>query len=88
MLDWGWVTDPKLVAGGGMYCWGCAHLLRLVRVDEECTWCETPMGREEEAEATGWGYFANDLGELHPCCPACLASRFGIEARIMARRNR
>jgi hypothetical protein len=82
MLESGWVSDAKIVAAGGVYCHPCAHLLRLVRVGEECTWCDTAMGEEESAETEGWAYFADELGELHPCCPACLAARFGIPARV------
>ena len=43
MLDAGWVRDAQLVAGGGVYCRACAHLLRLVRLNEECVWCNVPM---------------------------------------------
>ena len=87
MLERGWASDAQLLAGGGVYCRGCAHLLRLVRVDEKCLWCDEPMVEEEAAEATGWVYYADDLGELHPCCPACLAGLFEITARVSLRRD-
>ena len=82
MLEAGWVTDDRLVAGGGTYCRSCAHLLRIVRLAERCVWCETPMVDENTAEARGWAYYADELGELHPCCPACLAVQFGIADRF------
>lgn len=85
MLEVGWVSDAHLVAGGGVYCRACAHLLRIVRLAEQCAWCEAPMVEEARAELEGWGYYADDLGELHPCCPGCLAERFGIPARIRLR---
>ena len=81
MLESGWVSDAQIVAGG-VYCRACAHLLRLVRLEEQCTWCDTAMLEEESAETEGWGYFADELGDLYPCCPSCLAERFGITARI------
>ncbi|MSO96092.1 MAG: hypothetical protein EXQ81_09930 [Thermoleophilia bacterium] len=84
MLEAGWVSDAQLLARGGVYCRACAHLLWIVRLDEECVWCEVPMVEEEAAEAQGWVYFANTLGDLHPCCPGCLAERFGITARLPA----
>ena len=88
MPDAGWVIDARLVAGEGAYCRMCAHLLRIVRLAEQCTWCEAPMVEEERAELEGWGYYADDLGELHPCCPGCLAERFGIDTRVHLRRTR
>ena len=87
MLEAGWVRDSQLLAGGGTYCRGCAHLLRIVRLHEKCTWCEAPMVEEEAAEAQGWGYYADSLGALHPCCPGCLATRFGITDRVGSRRS-
>jgi hypothetical protein len=82
MLESGWVSDAQIVAGGGLYCRTCAHLLRLVRLHEDCVWCHRPMVEEEPAEAEGWAYFADELGDLHPCCPSCLATWFGITARV------
>ena len=43
------------------------------------------MVDEEAAECSGWAYFADELGELHPCCPGCLAGRFGIAGRFRLR---
>jgi len=63
----------------------CAHLLRIARVREYCAWCETLMLDEEAAELHGWAYFVDELGELHPCCPGCLAERFGIAGRFRLR---
>ena len=82
MVEAGWVSDARLLAEGGAYCRACAHLLRIVRFAERCAWCEVPLVEEERAEAEGWGYYADDLGTLHPCCPGCLAERFGIDTRI------
>ena len=78
----GWVRDTGSVAAGGTYCRACAHLLRISRLAEHCAWCEAPMVEEEAAESIGWAYFADALGEFHPCCPGCLAERFGITCRF------
>jgi hypothetical protein len=85
MLETGWVTDDKLPAGGGTYCLRCAHLLLIVRLTEHCAWCEAPMVDESTAEERGWAYFADELGELHPCCPGCLGEQFGIADRFRLR---
>ena len=87
MLETGWVSDAQLLAGGGVYCRACAHVLRLVRLDEKCVWCDEPMVEEEAAEAAGWAYYADELGDLHACCPMCLAERFGITARVSLDRD-
>ena len=87
MLETGWVADARLLPGGAYYCRACAHLLRLVRLDEQCVWCNEPMIEEEAAETRGWVYYADELGELHPCCPSCLAMRFGISARVSLGRD-
>ena len=81
MLDEGWVRDSRVLSGGAAYCRTCAHLLGVARLAEKCAWCETPMVDEGCAETLGWGYFADTLGALHPCCPGCLAESFGISAR-------
>lgn len=88
MVEAGWVSDAQLLAGGGVFCRACAHLLRLARLDEECAWCDAPMVEEEAAEVGGWVYYADELGDLHPCCPSCLAERFGITARVSLGRDR
>lgn len=85
MLQVGWVTDRGVLAGGGTYCLPCAHLLRIARLDEQCAWCETPLRDECTAEEGGWAYYADELGELHPCCPGCLAEQFGIAGRFRLR---
>ena len=85
MLEIGWVTDVQLPAGGGTYCLRCAHLLRIARLTEHCAWCKTPMVDETTAEERGWAYFADALGELHPCCPSCLGEQFGIADRFRLR---
>ena len=85
MTELGWVKDARLIVGGGNYCPRCAHLLRIARLAERCTWCEAPMVEERRAEIEGWGYYADALGSLHPCCPGCLADRFGITARVRPR---
>lgn len=87
MLDAGWVDDAQLLPGGATYCWSCAHLLRIVRLAEQCAWCEAPLAEEETAEAEGWGYYADSLGDLYPCCPRCLAERFEITGRVRLRRS-
>jgi hypothetical protein len=85
MASSGWLTDSQLVTGGGTFCLSCAHLLRIARLREYCAWCETLMLDEEAAELHGWAYFVDELGELHPCCPGCLADRFGIAGRFRLR---
>ena len=82
MVDTGWVSDALAAGRRGCYCRACAHLLRIVRLAEQCAWCEAPMVEEERADSDGWGYFADPLGDLHPCCPGCLAERFGITCRL------
>ena len=84
MLELGWVIDPGLLGREGTYCRPCAHLLRLSRLAEQCVWCEVPMVEEERAEDEGWAYYADRFGHMHPCCPGCLAERFGISARLAA----
>ena len=86
MLDSGWVNDSQLLVEG-TYCRPCAHLLRIVRLAEECSWCKAPLLEEERAERDGWAYYADELGDLHPCCPGCLAARFGIRGRPGLRRS-
>jgi hypothetical protein len=81
MVAAGWVNEALFVEGG-TYCRSCAHLLRIVRLAEQCAWCEAPMIEEAAAEARGWAYYADEIGELHPCCPDCLAGRFGIADRF------
>jgi len=87
MLEEGWVADFRLFARASMYCCACAHLLRIARRPEQCAWCASPMVEEERAELEGWAYYADVLGDLHPCCPGCLAGRFGITARVCLRRT-
>ena len=87
MLEAGWVVDARLLAEGRTYCRSCAHLLGVARIAEQCTWCGAPMVAEESAGVEGWAYFADDIGELHPCCPDCLAGRFGITDKLRLRRE-
>ena len=86
MASEGWVTDTQLLVNGGTFCLSCAHLLRISRVPEYCAWCEITMLHEVAAELQGWVYFADELGEFHPCCPGCLETRFGIAGRFHLRR--
>lgn len=87
MFEDGWVTEDELLVGGGALCLPCAHLLRIARYAERCAWCAVPLGDEAVAESQGWLYFADTLGELHPCCPVCLVERFGIAPRRGLRRS-
>jgi hypothetical protein len=87
MLEEGWVDDSGLLRHGGTFCRDCAHLLRITRRPERCAWCEGPMVEEERAEALGWAYFTDEVGDMHACCPGCLGERFGITARVRLRRN-
>jgi hypothetical protein len=87
MLETGWVTDSELIPSGAVFCRKCAHLLHLQRHAEFCAWCDGLMAQESRTEAIGWAYLADELGDLHPCCPGCLADRFGIVSRIAHRRS-
>ena len=85
MASSGRVHDSELLVTGGTFCLSCAHLLRISRVREYCAWCEITMLHEVAAELQGWVYFADQLGEFHPCCPGCLETRFGIVDRFRLR---
>jgi hypothetical protein len=87
MLDVGWVTDSELIPSGAVFCRECAHLLHVARHAEFCAWCDALMAEESRADALGWAYFTDDLGDLHPCCPGCLAERFHIASRVAVRRS-
>ena len=65
---------------------GCAHLLRICQAGRTMRLVRGADGRGTSAEIEGWGYFADALGMLHPCCPGCLADRFGITAQLRLRR--
>jgi hypothetical protein len=45
-----------------------------------------PMLEEDQGDSRGWAYFFDELGDLHPCCPGCLADRFGITRPARLRR--
>jgi len=85
MLDEGWVRDMELLDGPADFCRNCAHMLRVARYAEHCSWCGTLLDGEDAAETAGWAYFANEIGSFHACCPRCLAERFGIAARARRR---
>ena len=87
MLGRGWVTDSQLLAGGGTYCKPCAHLLRIARLASTAPGARRRWSTRDGRGATGWAYFADELGELHPCCPGCLAERFGIAEPVPAPRR-
>jgi hypothetical protein len=78
MADEGWVHEPGLSDGAADFCRGCAHLLRIARLSEHCSWCGAGL---EDEESGGWAYFADEIGAFHACCPGCLEQRFGITAR-------
>jgi hypothetical protein len=81
MVDQGWIRNEQVLAGPGDFCRSCAHLLRIVRLDEHCSWCGAGLEGEQVAETEGWAYFADEIGAFHACCPTCLMQRFGITAR-------
>jgi hypothetical protein len=87
MLEIGWVTDSELIPSGAVFCRECAHLLHVQRHAEFCAWCDGLMAAESRAGALGWAYFMDELGDLHPCCPGCLADRFDIVSRVALRRG-
>jgi hypothetical protein len=82
MFEQGWVHDSEVLVQGADFCRGCAHLLRVMRLAEYCSWCGAALDNEEGAEATGWAYFADEIGTFHACCPGCLVARFGITVRV------
>ena len=41
-----------------------------------CVACATEI-EEAEARVSRWGYWMDQLGALHPFCPACAAREFG-----------
>jgi hypothetical protein len=86
MLDDGWVSDSELIPGG-VYCRECAHLLRIARQPVYCAWCDVLLVDEDRADERGWGYFADEYGDLHACCPGCLAGVFGITGRVAIRHD-
>ena len=81
MADEGWVHDMEVLEGGADFCRACAHLLRIARLSEHCSWCGAALEGEAAAQRGGWAYFADEIGAFHACCPGCLAERFGITAR-------
>jgi len=87
MHEDGWVSDSELLGNQADFCISCAHMLRIARIDEHCSWCGTQLENEDAAETSGWVYFADEIGAFHACCPGCLVGRFGIASRAK-RRNR
>jgi hypothetical protein len=78
MEENGWLTRDASNDFPGVYCVGCASLLRLVLWSEECAECDVKADSESAAERDGWRYFADELGQLVPFCPVCTAMLFGI----------
>jgi hypothetical protein len=78
MDEHGWLTRDATNDFPGVYCVGCASLLRLVLWSEECVQCGVKADSETAAERDGWRYFADELGQLVPFCPVCVAVVFGI----------
>jgi hypothetical protein len=78
MDDQGWLRRDATSGFPGVYCVGCASLLRLVLWSEECAQCAVRTDSESAAERDGWRYFADELGRLVPFCPVCTAMLFGI----------
>ena len=74
MDEHGWITRDEPCDFPGVYCIGCASLLRLVLWSEECTDCGVVADSETAAERDGWRYFADELGQLVPFCPTCAAA--------------
>jgi hypothetical protein len=74
----GWLVRDAPSDFPGVYCIGCASLLRLVLWSEECTECTVLAESESAAERDGWRYFADELGQLVPFCPACAAAVLAI----------
>ena len=81
IADVGWVHDTSVLDGAADFCPACAHLLRIARLSEHCSWCGAALEGEDVAESGGWAYFADEIGAFHACCPVCLEQRFGITAR-------
>lgn len=72
-MEDGWITRDSTSDFPGVYCIACASLLRLVLWSEQCTDCGVLAESETAAERDGWRYFADELGQLVPFCPACAA---------------
>ena len=86
MLETGWVTDDAAARGRG-------HVLPPLRPSAPDRPADRALrlvrgadgGREHGRGTQGWAYFADELGELHPCCPGCLGEQFGIADRFRLR---
>jgi hypothetical protein len=70
----GWTVrrDPQLFAG--VYCRSCASALGLLGSAVECADCGRAVALRR-AEAAGWRFYADAVGELHPYCPPCAVER-------------
>lgn len=81
MGDLGWVVREDGDDLSGSYCLQCAAALRLLPWFERCAICEATVDDEEEAEQSGWRYFTDGHGDLHPCCPACVERTSRLRAQ-------
>ena len=84
MDEQGWITRAATTDFAGVYCIGCASLLRLVLWSERCSDCGVTADDESAAERDGWRYFADGWGQLVPFCPVCVAALFGIAPPLAA----
>jgi hypothetical protein len=48
-----------------------------------CANCDRPV-READAEALGWRFYSDGVGELHPCCGLCIRQEFAADAPLSA----
>jgi hypothetical protein len=81
MARTGWTVRPSIAGFAGIYCASCAHVLSAVDLPVDCSRCERSVRDDEQAEASGWAYYEDVLGELLPFCPACADREFGAVRR-------
>ena len=75
MSEHGWAVSPVTAAVPGTYCLECASALRMLDWFIRCTECGAVVESEATAEAHGWRFFPDQLGQLQPTCAVCSAER-------------
>ena len=73
MGEHGWVVSPLSAAVPGRFCLRCASALRMLDWFVRCVECGATTESESAAEAGGWRFFPDWLGQLEPRCAACSA---------------
>ena len=75
MEELGWAESPLTAAVPGTYCLQCASALRMLDWFVRCSECGAIVESEAAAEAQGWRFFSDQLGQLEPSCGLCSAGR-------------